>query len=259
VMNFGIKSLRPVVAEKENTMDKTKPPRLNSTKLKIIAVIIMLIDHVAYLSDTDYYTFPAVAFHIIGRIAAPIFLYLMARGYSYTRSPARYGYRLLVFAVISQVPYILFSQKDVYHLNILFTLFFGLQVLRAICEEKRTILKAANILTFTALILLCDYGIFALLIILIAYFFGGNRKYFAFTFAIVALLYCFESYADLPVTLILLFFSAYLVSMGIILLDESFDNNRQATYKKPGRFGRYVFYVFYPAHLAVLWAVSLIK
>jgi hypothetical protein len=248
-----------VGVEKENTMDKIKTPRLNSTELKIIAVIIMVIDHVAYLLDTDYFALPAVAFHIIGRIAAPIFLYLIARGYSYTRNPARYGYRLLIFAVISQVPYILFSQKSIYHLNIMFTLFFALQVLRAICEEKQAVFKAANILICTVLILFCSYGIYALLIILITFFFGRNRKYFSVMFALVSMLYCLENYARLPVTLILLFFSAYLVSMAIILLDESFDGNKQSTYKKPGRFVRYAFYVFYPAHLAMLWAVSLIK
>jgi hypothetical protein len=141
----------------------------------------------------------------------------------------------------------------------MFTLFFGLQVLRAIREEKRIILKAANILIFTSLILLCDYGIFALLIIIITFLFGKNRKYFAATFAIVALLHCLDHYAGLPVTLILLLFSAYLVSMALILFDESFDKNRQATYKKPGLFGRYAFYAFYPLHLTVLWAISLIK
>jgi hypothetical protein len=73
------------------------------------------------------------------------------------------------------------------------------------------------------------------------------------------LLYCLDHYAGLPVIRILLFFSAYLVSMALIVLDESFDENRQATYKKPGLFGRYAFYAFYPLHLGVLWAVSLIK
>jgi hypothetical protein len=141
----------------------------------------------------------------------------------------------------------------------MFTFFFGLQVLRAIREEKRVILKAANILIFTVLILLCDYGIFALLIILITFFFGRNRKYFAVTFATAVLLHCLDTYAGLLVTLILLFFSAYLVSMAIILLDESFDENRQATYKKPGRIGRYAFYAFYPVHLVVLWVISVIE
>jgi hypothetical protein len=46
--------------------------------------------------------------------------------------------------------------------------------------------------------------------------------------------------------------SSFLVSMTILLLDESFDKNKQATYKKPGWIGRYAFYVFYPTHLAVL-------
>jgi hypothetical protein len=141
----------------------------------------------------------------------------------------------------------------------MFTLFFGLQVLRAIREEKRIILKAANILIFSSLILLCDYGIFALLIILITFFFGRNRKYFTVMFAIVSFFHCLDHYAGLPVTLIQLFFSAYIVSLIIILFDESFDDKMQSTYKKPGLFGRYAFYAFYPVHLAVLWAVSLIK
>jgi hypothetical protein len=240
-------------------MTITKMPRLNSTKLKIIAVIVMVLDHVMYLFGTEYFAFPVVIVHIIGKTVAMIFPYLMARGYSYTRSPAQYGYRLLIFAIISQVPYILFFQKDVYHLNIMFTLFFGLQVLRAIREEKRVILKAANILIFTCLILLCDYGVFALLIIIITFLFGKNRKYFAVMFAIVSLLHCCDNYAGLPVTLILLFFSAYLVSMAIIMLDESFDGGKQSTYRKPGLIGKYAFYVFYPMHLWVLWVISLMK
>jgi hypothetical protein len=240
-------------------MTRIKTPRLNSTQLKIIAVIVMVLDHVMYLFDTDYFAFPVVIVHIIGKTVAMIFPYLMARGYSYTRSPARYGYRLLIFAVISQIPYILFFQKDVYHLNIMFTLFFGLQVLRAIREEKRIILKAANILIFSSLILLCDYGIFALLIILITFLFGKNRKCFAVTFTIICLFHCFDHYAGLPVILILLFFSAYLVSMALIMLDESFDGGKQSTYRKPGLVGKYAFYAFYPVHLVVLWVVSLIK
>jgi len=92
--------------------------------LKVIAMATMLIDHIGYLF------FPSMMiFRTIGRIAFPIFAYLIGIGYDYTSSLKKYMLRLFIFALVTQIPYSYFNRNldfEPYHLNILFTLVFGL-------------------------------------------------------------------------------------------------------------------------------------
>jgi hypothetical protein len=92
--------------------------------LKVIAMVTMLIDHIGYLF------FPRIMiFRTIGRIAFPIFAYLIGVGYHYTSSLKKYILRLFIFALITQIPYSFFNRNlsfEPYNLNILFTLLLGL-------------------------------------------------------------------------------------------------------------------------------------
>ena len=68
--------------------------------LKFIACLTMLIDHIGAIF------FPTVAmYRIIGRIAFPLYAFLLAEGIHYTRSPLKYGLRLLFVAVLTELPY----------------------------------------------------------------------------------------------------------------------------------------------------------
>ena len=111
--------------------------------LKIIALLSMLWDHVTYvwpLSLTlELLFFPEAAETIpaflvlqratdyIGRIAAPIFLFSIANGYRHTRNFKKYALRLLVFACLAEWPYYLLFEN---HGNIIFTQLIGLLTLR---------------------------------------------------------------------------------------------------------------------------------
>ncbi len=82
--------------------------KLNSNRLKLIAISAMTLDHLAWKF------FPgcsreilALIMHAIGRITCPIMCYFIAEGYYYTRDINRYTVRLFVFAAISHVPYML--------------------------------------------------------------------------------------------------------------------------------------------------------
>lgn len=120
--------------------------------LKIIALLSMLWDHVTYVwplaLTVEVLFFPEVSETIpallvlqratdyIGRIAAPIFLFSIANGYRHTRNFNQYALRLLVFACLAEWPYyLLFS----FHGNIIFTLLLGLLTLRLMDwgNEKR--------------------------------------------------------------------------------------------------------------------------
>ena len=78
----------------------------------------MFIDHYHYIIGGNQ------IFNIIGRIAFPIFAFSLNEGYFHTSNLKKYLIRLFTFAVIIQIPAILFKLN--YPVNIFFTLFFGL-------------------------------------------------------------------------------------------------------------------------------------
>ena len=86
--------------------------------LKIIAIVTMVVDHVGHILYPDI-----LVLQIIGRLAFPIFAYLIVLGVESTKKPVKYMMTLLVFAIISQVPYYLaFDIQPFERLNILFSL-----------------------------------------------------------------------------------------------------------------------------------------
>ena len=79
---------------------------MSALVLKLIACVTMLIDHIGYCTPG------ATWMRIIGRVAFPIYVYLMTEGLRHSSNRLRYALRLLLFAVLSQVPFGLLVAKD---------------------------------------------------------------------------------------------------------------------------------------------------
>ena len=96
---------------------------LNSLHLKLLAVVTMLIDHMGFT------LFPhAVWMRAVGRLAFPIFCFLIAEGCAHTHDKKRYAGRLLLFAVLSELPFNLMCSGQWLswnHQNVLWTLLIG--------------------------------------------------------------------------------------------------------------------------------------
>lgn len=119
---------------------------MTSNKLKIIAIISMLIDHFAYYF---YYAIPEEVYvycRALGRVSMPIFVYLLVQGYFNTKNIKKYKLRLLIFAVITQcliigMKYVNINYYSGYvtnaynSLNILFSL-FGSMLLICLIDRK---------------------------------------------------------------------------------------------------------------------------
>ena len=88
---------------------------LTGNALKLIAIIAMTIDHVAWLGIEEYSQAetPAQIFlHIIGRLTAPIMFYFVAEGYHYTRNFRKYLGRMVILVVVSHFAFCFFAQPS---------------------------------------------------------------------------------------------------------------------------------------------------
>lgn len=217
-------------------INETVQTERKSDWLKIIAMVTMLIDHVGYYlvpPGTSVY----LAMRIIGRIAFPIFAYYVATGYKRTSDINRYMGRMFVFALITQVPFYFFSHGQFY-LNVMFTFFMALLMLRL--YERKNLLWVLMI--FLADVLNMDYGAYGLFIILIFYLFSENRKKTFLLLLALSLVYDtlrVLEYGNFH-------WSLYIQSLCVMAVPVIYYNFKHI------RINKYVSYLFYPVHIALI-------
>lgn len=242
---------------------------ISGSTLKWIALITMLIDHIGtavvgrmvLISNGATIENPQVsaflpnglfAFYMlmrfIGRIAFPIYCFLMVEGFMRTHNKWKYAVRLGVFALISEIPFDLtFSSKilEFSYQNVFFTLLCGLLAMivvdvieRRVCSSKNHFVNRAVywLLAFTVVaafallaeVMNTDYGAIGVACIMMLYFFRKNK-----IAQIVAgcVAFCWE-------------FTAPLAFIPI-----AFYNGERGIGLK------YFFYLFYPLHLFILYLV----
>ena len=218
---------------------------MSSFVLKIIAVATMLIDHSGYL------IFGGFSFmNYIGRLAFPIFAFLITEGYLYTSNLKKYFFRLLTFAIIAQVPYMLLFPSDEISLNILFTLALGLLSLTVYDKVKNKYLGFIFVILCSVLahFLHFDYGWFGIAIIFIFYILKKQKLYMNMLFIFTTLInyiYFFAKTLRIEYMLIFLFCTLSLIPINLY-------NG------KKGKNIKYFLYIFYPLHLIVLYLIKLI-
>ena len=215
-------------------------PLLSGSALKIIAVLSMVTDHCAYyLLDES-----SVAYEVMrcfGRIAFPMFAFLVAEGFAHTRNRMRYFLSLLLFAVISEVPWHLLNGADGTH-NVMFTLAFGVAALAAFerLREHRVLCCCSILLTaWLAAWSGTDYEWRGVLMITVFYLLGMVKNTTVTLRRMLQLLFAF------PMIMHYGIIGALLACATIFL----YDGTRGFIH---GIVAKYGFYVFYPAHLLFL-------
>lgn len=234
---------------------------LNRNTLKYIAIIAMLLDHIAMLLFTKNSNIALYStFRFIGRLTAPIMCYFIAEGFYYTHSRKKYGERLALFAVISQFAYTFAHHKTILtsnlftDLNVIYTLFIGFLVL--VCYEKisNPILKWTSTVLLIMLSGIGDWGIIAPVFILVFYAFRDN---------IQAKLICFTLASGFEVLSDIIFMISKhrpwygeIWQAGIFLIIPLLlmYNGKKG---KSSAFNKWFFYIFYPLHLLVLGLIEI--
>ncbi len=151
--------------------------------LKITAMLSMLCDHIAFvLVPAESYPSLYYFMRAVGRIAFPLFCFMLVEGFIYTHNREKYIIRLAVFAVISEIPFDLSAGGGVLcwdSQNVMWTLLIGFIVMYAINKAGEIyIAKIFAILAggAVAYIMHTDYSIFGVFIIAVLYIYRYNRK-----------------------------------------------------------------------------------
>ncbi len=242
---------------------------LSGNKIKMIAVLSMLVDHFSktvLIVLLNLYSLPrlnggtmtfdsynAIVGYIttylygFGRIAFPLFCFLIAEGFYYTKNRLKYLISMAVFALLSEIPYDLLLRTSIFDIskqNVYFTLFLGVaslwvmdnKLIKSKPLEIVTKAVAVGIIAISANYLHTDYGTKGVLYIITFYLFRSRRLVQAAAFLMV---YAFMM-RSIP--------SVFIVLSTMIML---MYNGERGTL----RVNKYVFYAFYPVHLLVLWFI----
>jgi hypothetical protein len=202
-----------------------------------VAIITMTIDHIGAVLLPDQ-----IAFRIIGRIAFPLFSYLLALGMDSSRTPVHYFLRLMAFALLSQIPYSLaFGRPPFQMLNIFFTLAFSLLTL------WKPVLALPSL--FLSEFLRFDYGAYGIVVTICMQILKRHQAKGLLAFGILNIAYMFMYDIQL--------FS--LLALPFILVYQHGSQKRQpesaSDFKYP-QWRQYFFYFYYPIHLSLLHLVS---
>lgn len=234
------------------------PDGLTGSTLKIIAITTMFIDHIGATifengeiamhimakGETAYMIWGIIdlALRLIGRIAFPIFCFLLVEGFLHTKNVKKYSQRLCVFCLISELPFNLAFFGTISapgHQNVFFTLLIGLLVLTGMKhfsgnDFKSRAGRAAIIFSgvFAATIANTDYAGYGVAVIILFYLLHDSKT--ARDISTMAVLLC----------------SSLLEITGLFALIPIHLYNG-----KRGLSLKYFFYLFYPAHLLILCGV----
>lgn len=236
--------------------------------LKYIAILAMVIDHIAY-AFVPSGTALSIVMHFIGRTTGPIMFFSAVEGYHHTSNIRKYILRLTIFAIISWFPFLYFryggdlSNMEFMRPNVIYTILLGVLSIhiRRSTYIKNPVIKTLLILMLTILCVPADWGCTGIMIIIVLDYFYGNFKNQAFAYCLIVLLDMqvltmltqpfFGLFYDHTFYIDTEFYRYSMEQVGaflpIILL--SFY---KGSHGRKNRFSKWFFYVFYPAHLLVL-------
>ena len=199
--------------------------------LKLIALFTMVLDHLGYVFFPEHEWL-----RWIGRLTMPIFAYAIARGFHYTRDRRRYLIQIAILALLSQGPYMLLFEQG-WLLNMCVP--WALSVLALMAPRRYT--PFVVLASVGLLVIPMDYSSLVILLPLVIhrYWFEERRLWLALggSVAVLSLIALFSNPDQ--------WFA--LLALPLIFLLEKYDRRV--------RLNKWLFYVFYPAHILLLWGV----
>ncbi len=241
----------------------TKKYGLSSTALRFIAMFFMLLDHMwaSVVTGNNWMTYA-------GRMALPLFAFLIAEGYAHTSNVKNYKKRLLIFGILSEIPFNLLVSGSwffPFHQNVMFTLLFGILAIEVIDRVKKdhsakSIVKNMLLLAGVAIlsiVTLVDYNIMGVATVALFYLCRGVR--FGWLFQIIGMFLLnivWHKGMMIPVTMgpISFEFSTQGFALFSLVFIWLYNGKKGCSNKVV----QYLAYAFYPAHMLVLYLIWLL-
>lgn len=217
---------------------------MDSALLQWTALLTMAVDHIGYRLFPE-----ADILRMIGRLAFPLFVFMLVEGFIHTHSRWKYLGRLALFALASEVPYRLFTHGSLlwavmltdplanvfYELTLIFIAVWSVQ--RAV-EKNKLFFALTALCVLAASLLGTMYGWYGVVMGICFYIFRDKRPIAILCLAALTILYCVEHGST---------FQIYAILAGIPIY---FYNGQRGP-----RLPKYFAYIFYPAHLLAIYGV----
>lgn len=226
---------------------------MSSFALRLFALLAMFIDHVGLA------LFPRIGlFRCVGRLAFPLYCFLLVQGYVHTRSLRAYCRRLLLLAILSEIPFdmLIFGRiASGMEQNVLFSLLLGLTAVWTMDRYSHEPIKAlmGTLLVFmTAMLARVSYGWLGIALCLSFYRAGDHRAKRVLYIVLLEALYCLSlMLSGVTISWVLVSLCAMLCAIPAYLYNG-----------KPGvrnKFVSFLFYAAYPLHIIALLIVRAMR
>lgn len=238
---------------------KDKKIQISAFVLHILAMLFMLSDHLwATIVPGNLWM------NCLGRIAYPIFAFMIVEGFFHTKNLKKYILRLFVFAILSEIPFNLMNSGTIgypYHQNVLWTFLISLcciiMIEKVRKKKKRiwTVLTCIGVTLFgfiIGLVTMVDYHGAGVFIVLLFYFFH-ERKWYNFIGQFVGLYWInviIIRGMDIPVEVF--GYDIFIPTQGFALLALIPIWLYQGEQGPHNKLIQYIFYAFYPVHILIL-------
>jgi hypothetical protein len=231
---------------------------INRDIIKYVAMITMLLNHMACIFLVSG-TFLYEILNSIGYFTGTVMIYFLVEGYYHTKSRKKYFGRLLLFALISQIPYFFAFTENGGRLNMMFSLCICYFLIRGLDKcpglgEKILVFVIAFIMSF-----FCDWPLLAPIFTLTFFLGNGNKKKLQLAFGLNIICFWIFEFLDkkeiMSLNEAMLYSLLSIVGVGIAALCIlHFYNGKRAEHGK--NFSKWFFYIFYPTHLLILGIVE---
>lgn len=217
--------------------------------IKIIACVTMVLDHIKYaIPETE-----GILTNYFGRLAFPLYAFLLTEGYVHTKDLKKYYYRMIIFAIISQIPFMLFRTLvgEWKMLNIMFTLLLGLIAITVYDKEKRKYISIPIIilLIWMGKILKVDYGWYGVTTVILLYLLKNNKSFIPFSYLLLLIFYYYSRIKSFNFGTEIILYILFSWSSTFIMMIYN---------GKEGKKLKYFYYIFYPLHMIVIYLISLV-
>ncbi|KAA0964409.1 beta-carotene 15,15'-monooxygenase [Streptococcus cristatus] len=241
---------------------------LNAFQLKLFMAFLMIFDHINKIPGLLPTGWDGI-FHLLTRCVGAWFAFSAVEGFLHTRNRLAYNARLFIWAAIMQlgnsILTLLFQGKGIYlGNNIFLTLACGLLVLNLVFgfsnnsgapkDEKRYLRLGGAVLVGLAGVLLTEGGMTIIPFMLLSYIFRNQPVLRTLSYIVLAfLLFCLsiEIYPTMGATISMMLYNSDWAFITVLPFLHLYNGERGYN----GKWGKYFFYIFYPAHL---WIIALI-